>query len=78
MFYVITNGVKIEDAFAQGQYFKTSIFDDAKSFAETLKKETGKQYDVVKVEWATTTQTLSEVMEQRKAAKFHESMEWVD
>ena len=67
MFYVITNGVKIEDAFAQGRYTKFPNLDDARAFADNLKIDTGNQYDVVKVEWVTTTQTLGDLKKAGRA-----------
>ena len=64
MFYIITNGTPVEEAFSQGRYYKTPSLEVARLYADGMKRDTGKQYDVVKVEWVTTTQTLGEIMKE--------------
>jgi hypothetical protein len=75
MFYVIQSSLSASEAIAQGVYAEFSVLDDAKAHAEGLKKETGKQYSIFKVEWVTTTQTLGEL---KRYPSIQGPMGWVD
>jgi thymidylate synthase len=73
MFYVVKQADTLEDAIAKGQYSKFSRFQDAKEFAEVLKKDTNVNRSIHKVEWAWTTQTLAECLEKREQDSFSEA-----
>lgn len=64
MFYVVMHGLPMEEVLGQGRYTKFAYLDSAMEAAEALKKDTGKQHDIFKIEWVTTTQTLGELMKE--------------
>jgi hypothetical protein len=68
MFYVIQSDLSGPEAVAQGLCAEFPVLENAKAYAEGLKLETGKQYNIFKIEWVTTTQTLGELFRKREKA----------
>jgi len=57
MYYIVE---KNSHSYGIGKFFGFHFLQNAKDFAEDLKNEHGKQYDIVRVETVYTTQTFDE------------------